>query len=721
MARDITVKGFVKAFLDRHQHRPEKPFCFVLGSGASRPSGITTGDELVREWLKDLHEMYDGDGRSLEDWATPDNVGIPGFEFARAADFYADVYARQFPVPEDGFAFLERLMAGKTPSFGYSVLAYLLSKTQHQVVITTNFDNLVANALSIHSETFPRVIGHDELVRFVGPDMRRPLVAKIHGDLGFALKNRPDEVRALSDGWTSALKRILTRFTPIFIGYSGSDGSLMDFLLKLDPGTPDTLFWCWRTGSRPSDRIRRVVDRYSGAFVEIEGFDEIMMRLLDGLGDQRPDLVSQLEQRFQQQLDAYKQQRAALGEKLAQERSRKFADNAGTPPAKEGQGAAEQQSLLDVAGRVLTEPGQAKTWWQWQAEVDQQASPDEKDAKYGEALVALPNEAALLGNYAVFLAKVRKDPERAEEFFRRAIDADPNDANNLGNYALFLSDVRKDPERAEGLFRKAIDADPNHANNLGNYAVLLKYVRKDLDKAEEFYRRAIDTDPNDANHLGNYAFFLSDVRMDPDKAEEFFRRAIDADPNHANNLGNYAIFLSDVRMDPDKAEGFFRRAIDADPNDANHLGNYAFFLSHERMDPGKAEEFFRRAIDADPNNANTLGNATGHYFRVGRFTDGRAALERAEAQNTSAENTAVELAFYRVAHVKESWPTALGPLKRLILQGARSPGWQLIPNVERATADGHPEPDLLRAIASVISDGAHAESLEKFATWRAAG
>src|SRR5262249_21658000 len=153
--------------------------CFVLGSGASRPSGITTGDELVREWLKDIHERDDGEGRPLEGWVTPENIGIPGFELARAADFYADVYAKRFLFPEDGFAFLESLMAGKTPSFGYSVLAYFLSNTQHQVVITTNFDNLVANALSIHSETFPRVVGHDELVRFVVANVRRPLVAKI--------------------------------------------------------------------------------------------------------------------------------------------------------------------------------------------------------------------------------------------------------------------------------------------------------------------------------------------------------------------------------------------------------------------------------------------------------------------------------------------------------------------------------------------------------------
>jgi hypothetical protein len=57
-------------------------------------------------------------------------------------------------------------------------------------------------------------------------------------------------------------------------------------------------------------------------------------------------------------------------------------------------------------------------------------------------------------------------------------------------------------------------------------------------------------------------------------------------------------------------------------------------------------------------------------------------------------------------------------LRALIAAGARSAGWNLRPTITRAIADGHPEPDLLRAIAEVISAGADAGGLAQYGAWR---
>ena len=96
-------------------------------------------------------------------------------------------------------------------------------------------------------------------------------------------------------------------------------------------------------------------------------------------------------------------------------------------------------------------------------------------------------------------------------------------------------------------------------------------------------------------------------------------------------------------------------------------------------------------------------------------------LRRAEESAHPLEvSLRVELAFYNVAHVAASWPRDLGAVKNILRDGARSPGWPLACNVERAEKDGHPEPELLRAIAAVISDGAPLESLDKFPTWKEA-
>jgi hypothetical protein len=149
------------------------------------------------------------------------------------------------------YAFLENAMADKEPSYGYSVLAQILAHTRHQVVITTNFDNLVGDALSIYTRTFPFICGHESLTSFVRPDLRHPLIAKIHRDLLLEPINTSEGTAALSPRWIKALSEIFTFYTPIVLGYGGNDGSLMDFLSSLKRPVTGGLFWCHRIDSEP--------------------------------------------------------------------------------------------------------------------------------------------------------------------------------------------------------------------------------------------------------------------------------------------------------------------------------------------------------------------------------------------------------------------------------------------------------------------------------------
>ncbi len=65
--------------------------------------------------------------------------------------------------------------------------------------------------------------------------------------------------------------------------------------------------------------------------------------------------------------------------------------------------------------------------------------------------------------------------------YLRALDADPNDATILGGYALFLHTVRHDPVQAEAMYQRALTADPTHAIRHGNYAQVLFVLGRDAD------------------------------------------------------------------------------------------------------------------------------------------------------------------------------------------------------------------------------------------------
>jgi hypothetical protein len=77
--RVITLKGFLDCFLYQHKQRPEHPFFFILGAGASSPSGIPTGQELSRQWLEEMWRARDFDELPLEQWATADRLDIKDF------------------------------------------------------------------------------------------------------------------------------------------------------------------------------------------------------------------------------------------------------------------------------------------------------------------------------------------------------------------------------------------------------------------------------------------------------------------------------------------------------------------------------------------------------------------------------------------------------------------------------------------------------------------
>lgn len=56
-SQKITVEGFLNEFVRRDKQMADRPFCWILASGASFQSGIPTGGTLVLQWLRELHEV----------------------------------------------------------------------------------------------------------------------------------------------------------------------------------------------------------------------------------------------------------------------------------------------------------------------------------------------------------------------------------------------------------------------------------------------------------------------------------------------------------------------------------------------------------------------------------------------------------------------------------------------------------------------------------------
>lgn len=529
----ISLLSLADRFIEDHKRMPNRAFAFVLGAGASRSSGIKGAPQMVEDWIRSLHREatgeVDGDCKA---WATAKSLGIKHYDPADPAASYSELYRRMYARdPDRGYAYLEEQMQKSEPSYGYSVLARIMEDTPHKVVVTTNFDNLVADALSIFGKTYPLVCGHESLAGFISPRVRRPLVVKVHRDLLLAPKSAPEDLGDLPDGFRGALTQLFGHYTPIVIGYGGNDGSLMGLLKALPPrSVPGGVYWCyWKGGGLPPDEIRQFVAAQNGCLVPIPGFDETMMLLSEALGYDVPDQF--LRDRAEDRARRIGEQVLALKAKLAAEQRRLpntlfgAADRANSIVASPMQAVEEQQgsthtdgeadALVEALKSTMRRTFGVIRWWQWQDAADAAGNDDERERIYQEALSALPDSGQLLGNYALFLHTHRSDYDKAESYYIRALEVAPSLANNINNYAVFLKQIRKDAEKAEHYYTRALEVAPDHASTLGNYANFLRDIRKDYEKAEAYYIRALEAEPNSANTTGNYArLLLTTKRID---------------------------------------------------------------------------------------------------------------------------------------------------------------------------------------------------------------
>ncbi|HET7788858.1 MAG TPA: SIR2 family protein, partial [Myxococcales bacterium] len=437
-----------RLFLDDDKH--DKRFALFLGAGCSVTSGIPAAGALVRDrWLPRLCGIRSPGERDVEVWAVRT---IPGYDPENPGASYGSLINELFITADDRQREIESLCDSRSPGFGYAVLAQLIARPsgRFNVVLTTNFDDLVADALYLYTESRPLVIHHESLASFIRPTRTRPLLVKLHGDHRLAPRNTVLETESIAAEVARHTAMVLNDRGLVFMGYGGNDKGILKLLSDL-PLDALPLGAYWVHPQEPVGRIREWLAKRNGIWVKSGWFDEVMLVIRNTFDLPHPD-PQRFTRVFSDYHKAFEQLSAAIVAKPA----------------------------TDVSAATLKEAVRAT----------EQSFPD-----FWQAV----SEAARLE---------KSDPAAAEKVYQAGIDQFPRAAPLLGNYAVFLEEIPGRREEAEVLYKRAIDADPRHANSLGNYAVFLEHTSGRREEAEAFYRRAIEADPKHANSLGNYAVFL---------------------------------------------------------------------------------------------------------------------------------------------------------------------------------------------------------------------
>lgn len=254
-------------------------FAFFLGAGCSVSSQIPAAGKLVLEnWLPRLHKICAPADSDMISWAERE---IPGFDVAAPGASYGTVMDRLLPRREQRQQEIEDLCRGKYPSYAYQILAKIASMKGgvFNVILTTNFDDLVETALFLYSDAPRRVIKHERLADFIRPRRIDLHLVKLHGDHSLAPYNTAEETAVINEHLHERVCDLLDDHGIIFIGYNGSDEGIASMLESLPT---DHLSWgtCWVNEEEPNGLLRGWLDAQNADWVKVR-FEDFMTLLRD--------------------------------------------------------------------------------------------------------------------------------------------------------------------------------------------------------------------------------------------------------------------------------------------------------------------------------------------------------------------------------------------------------------------------------------------------------
>lgn len=450
----IRLKEFLQNFHDTHEFDPERSFCFILGSGASLTADIPTGAQLVDRWLVEMHDADDactlrilpphatietfagsllpGETERLKKWSEEKFSHIRGFSFEERAAHYGRIYKARFQSePALGQLFLRKLIHRRPPSIGFHLLARILNRTRHRIVITTNFDHLVEDAIAITENEAIQSYNHEHLASFLRGNAGHPAIAKIHGDILLHTFNADEELEDLSASWKSTLRSLFQTHTPIVIGYGGNDPGFMDFLIEEMKGWPEERRCYWFVRKQDSFAKVRKCGELAGIkslrLVECPGFTELMV-LLDEIFNFKP-LDEELQEQAKKIAGALKSSAAkARGEVENHQRRLLESSMAGTiSDSGDGSGYSVAADLPPPAARTLGD---------WRDAIVNSPNLAIEEETISEALAALPDSLALQALVA-----------------SRSLQREPTDRSTLREIEKLLkqSESRSGPQSEETL------------------------------------------------------------------------------------------------------------------------------------------------------------------------------------------------------------------------------------------------------------------------------
>jgi len=278
-ARKLSLEEFVDEIYEDSISNTDAEYVFFLGAGCSKSSGIPLASELAKTWYAELSKQ------STKYKKFNDEHNINDTTFGK---FYFHIFESLFPTPLMQQKEIQRITNNEDvqPSFGYYTLASLMQKSQFNTIITTNFDNLLQDALIYRNEKRALVITHEDLAQFIKRD-DTPMITKIHGDAHIHPFNNKKDTKEIPKELKTAIQSLFINTKVVFIGYGGDDKSIENLLSDCE--RIDQVYWCSTKEPQNVELSNWWKSSNTKVHVEERDFDRIMTAIQSKFRLKSPD------------------------------------------------------------------------------------------------------------------------------------------------------------------------------------------------------------------------------------------------------------------------------------------------------------------------------------------------------------------------------------------------------------------------------------------------
>lgn len=336
-------------------------FAVLLGSGLSRSAEIPTGWEITLDLVRRVATAQGVEEQS--DWAKwyrektgqEPNYSALLEEIASSPDERRAILHRYIEPDEQ-----DREEGRKIPTKAHHAIAQLVRSGHVRVIVTTNFDRLMENALR-EQGVEPTVVSSADVLAGAEPlTHSRCYLLKLHGDYKDArILNTDQELSAYPESYDKLLDRIFDEHGLIICGWSGEwDHALRAAFLRA-PNRRYPVYWAAR-GALGSGASELAIHR-SAKTIPISGADEFFQTLqqrvetLEQSQRQNPLSVELLVNSTKRYL-AKPEHRIQLDELLSQEAERLMVQLDGSQFAPHGQWNQEEFRSRVRRYEALAEP-----------------------------------------------------------------------------------------------------------------------------------------------------------------------------------------------------------------------------------------------------------------------------------------------------------------------------------------------------------------------------